>query len=278
MKIVLCALVLTSAALVIQGAPTEEEYLDDFIHKPNGAEGYIVGGVDVPRGEIPYQISFRRGSSHFCGGSIIDKQWVVTAAHCVPRNRDPRGLNILAGANRLNDVANGTVVELAAIFIHPNFTLRNGPPSFIKDDVSLLKLKEPLTFSKYIAPIKLPSSSYQATGKAQVSGYGRTKRSPQTPILQKIELDLITDELCRELYKPRGNQIPDSDLCGRDIEGKKAHCHGDSGGPWANATTNTLVGVVSWGPGGDCNHIRYPGVSMEVSHFVDWFKTIMSSN
>ena len=45
-------------------------------------EGFIVGGVAATAGQAPWQVSLQR-SSHFCGGSIINANWIVTAAHCV---------------------------------------------------------------------------------------------------------------------------------------------------------------------------------------------------
>jgi len=57
----------------------------------------VINGNNAKRHAWPWQISLRVGGLHFCGGSIINPRWVVTAAHCVERNPSPRGYTVVVG-------------------------------------------------------------------------------------------------------------------------------------------------------------------------------------
>jgi len=273
MKILLFSILLGFAATSSEGFPNVDQ---DYVYGV-GDDSYIVGGEDVKLGELPYQASFQNRGSHTCGGSIIDKQWVMTAAHCVPRNGNPTGRTVVVGTIVQSDRGKGEqIVEVERIVIHPNYTMR-GNPFFIINDVALLKLKKSIEFGPNAQPIKLPEPSHRAQGQALVSGWGRTKKEPRTKILQKVTLNLISDEQCRKDFNRSGIIIPDSHLCGGDREGKKSSCHGDSGGPWVDTERKIQIGIVSWGPP-SCNAKDQSSVSMEVAYFVPWIRSVIQGS
>merc|ERR1711872_1025817 len=70
---------------------------DHFVAHPE-SEGYIVGGSNAQRGSLPWQVSIQSWG-HFCGGTIIGKRWILTAAHCFTKGS--RGVKIVAGEHNL---------------------------------------------------------------------------------------------------------------------------------------------------------------------------------
>lgn len=80
----------------------------------------IVGGRNAGQGEIPFQVSLRSWGTqfHFCGGTLVNNRWILTAASCV-HGRPQNSLNIIAGITSLRD--HGTSRRSRTIVIHPSF-------------------------------------------------------------------------------------------------------------------------------------------------------------
>jgi len=241
-------------------------------------DGYIVGGEDAKLGELPFQISMQPNQRHRCGGSIVAPQWVVTAAHCVagytvPGAPDPR-LTVLAGRLVLARKEEGDARVAVDRILLRNYTQCQFPRVVFDNDIALLHLATPLTFNKNIQPIKLPAASHRATGKVLVSGWGDTRKSPRTPVLQKVVVDVVPDETCRVNYGDHYS-LPDSSICAGVPEGGKDSCQGDSGGPLVDIKNNVLAGVVSWGRG--CALKGFPGVYAEVAYYADWIREVIGA-
>jgi len=234
----------------------------------------IVGGEDTAVGEIPYQISLRyAGSSHRCGGSIIGKKWVLTAAHCVDSGS---GFEILAGQTKLSDSNSGSpqTHSVEVVFIHPNYTRKYTKlDPYIDGDIALLKLEDEITFNDHVKAVEFAPSGYKATDSLLVTGWG--SKGKAVDHLQKVTLPFVTDEICNDCYNPNGYLIPDSQICAGDVEnGGIDSCQGDSGGPLVEISSGYVAGIVSWGRG--CALPGYPGVNTEVSYFADWITDTIS--
>merc|ERR550519_1863289 len=135
--------------------------------------GRIVGGEEAADGEFPWQVSLRSigalGATHFCGGSIIDKDWIMTAAHCCA-GQLPLTMHVVAGGIKLNNFENEEEPRnVADIIGHPNYSA-----STITNDVCLLKLKESLEWTEFVQPITLPEAGQvtEAGTDCVVTGWG----------------------------------------------------------------------------------------------------------
>lgn len=139
-------------------------FFADYDHK-------IVGGHLAKLGEAPHQVSlrFRTYDFHFCGGSIINKRWVLTAAHCVSNFR-PNQLEIVAGNLKLG--FGGKRYRVERIVSHKGFKY-----STVENDIALVKLVRDVQFSKEVNAIKLNSRFLEGTEPVSLYGWGLTNVS-----------------------------------------------------------------------------------------------------
>ncbi|MDJ0660900.1 MAG: trypsin-like serine protease [Crocosphaera sp.] len=239
----------------------------------------IINGVDTGEDEFPWVVSIGTafGSSsnlfqrHFCGGSYIGDQWVLTAAHCIlDANNNlasPFSINVTVGDRDLRNIADLEVLNVSNVIPHPDYTgnVTQGA------DIALLKLSR----SPSIPTVKLtsnPSELDDAGVSSTTIGWGITEEDELSPILQKVNVPVVSNAICNapESYNGR---IQDDMICAGFEEGGKDACQGDSGGPliaMANGSPE-LTGVVSWGAG--CAQENKYGVYTRVAKYVDWVAT-----
>ena len=234
----------------------------------------IVGGEEVPITRYPWQVSLRNlkyGGSHFCGGSLLNTRFVVTAAHCV-RDQEASDISVVLGTTRSHSLG-GNTRKVAAKRLIPH---QKYDPSNLNDDIALIELQEEVHEAlklefPFIRGICLPTASEEFTGTCTVTGWGRVSEGgSSSESLRAVNVDLMTDNECRTYYGRR--KIYDSMLCAGFKEGGRDACQGDSGGPLVKAIGNryVLVGVVSWGHG--CARPNLPGVYTQASRYVHWIE------
>ncbi|XP_006011323.1 trypsin-2-like [Latimeria chalumnae] len=222
----------------------------------------IVGGFPCLPHSRCFQVSLvsLNDGYHFCGGSLINESWVVSAAHCAMSKIEVR----LGQHNISKTEGTEQFIQASKVIQHENYKY------FMNNDIMLIKLSTPAELNEYVQTIKLPSPCATAGTMCEVSGWGDTLEG--TPdILQCLCIPILTDEECENCYP---GMITPSMFCAGYLEGGKDACDGDSGGPLE--CDGVLQGIVSWGYG--CALANYPSVYTKVCIFSDWIKEKLSNN
>jgi secreted trypsin-like serine protease len=228
----------------------------------------IVGGTAVPNGNYPFMAALldkrRAGDAFdelFCGGTLIDKDSVLTAAHCLVNPR-PDKLQVVVGRTALNQ-HRGQLRSVSRRFIHPRYN-GNGY------DAGVLKLSRPVTGIKPIKLATAKQNNLEKPGHILTSaGWGVVKQRPGPfdirPFrMHEVSVPVVSDSRAKRAYRSQGiRYLPSLQVAAGKEE--KGACFGDSGGPLFDSGRRTQVGITSHGAGG-CGQARYPAVYTEVNN------------
>lgn len=224
----------------------------------------IVGGSPTSIDVHPYQVAILYKNQLFCGGSIISKQWILTAAHCI-ESVLPNLLTVRVGSSYYSK--GGTVhVKISEIIPHSLYD------DYTADyDVGLIKLATELTWSSTVKPVQLPvvSTNVPTGTNGVVTGWGKTASSDTSDVLQALMVPVIDQKKCEDIFRKTTRRITQRMMCAGYLTGGKDTCQSDSGGPLVY--NNEQIGIVSWGM--KCGAVDYPGVYTRISAVRAWIKT-----
>ncbi len=282
----------------------------------NDEDSRVYGGDEARPGEWPFQVALLTSRSlddspdsqpnaQFCGGSLIAKDWVLTAAHCLVDEGSPvsaDSITVLTGATALNE---GKRIAVAEVIVNEKYSAKS-----LDNDIGLLRLAAPATQ----APVALGSERAPDAGKATVTGWGRMQDGTFPLSLMKAELDLQPNAACNQGIKSiyardlnaalevmsgrmrysekaisgataaittdMADPLTDNMVCAGTTSGVRDACNGDSGGPLFTVDAGgaaTQVGIVSWGEGpydasASCGYQNAFGVYTRLSNYRGWIK------
>ena len=283
----LVAAMVTAFFVLVQSGEAAQ-VTDEHSYEPK-----IISGTEVPNGKYPFMAMLITSTvsgqpnpfpqDRWCGGTLIDKNSVLTAAHCLSAPtfspEDEPNLRVVVGRTVLPS-SQGHMRDVKRIFVHPAYRGMGGTRPNQSYDAAVLELSRLVSD---IAPIKLATSNQnylERPGRdATVAGWGSTiarpackpsnvsptypnrMREAQVPILSDSRAEQLYQDVClasglRSSYKPP--LMVAAGGTGKDT------CQGDSGGPlFVAGALDTQIGITSFGPG--CGPKGYPGAYTEVN-------------
>jgi len=243
-----------------------------------------VAGDPADEDEWPWFVSLHAGGSHFCGGTLVRPDVVLTAAHCIAyedgSQDDANTVTVYVNSYRLDDVTNGIFARVTNITVHPDYDYE-----WDYNDIAVLKLDRCI---QGIKPLKMDTRDeatlFQSLGDepsalAAIIGHGATQEGGGvTNILQEAVQTVLNHTQCVFLFETNeggGNWIDaDMMICGSTFVGVDQQrvdtCQGDSGGPFVTMDDGefVLTGITSWGMG--CAGPT-PGVYARVASYMSGF-------
>ncbi|KAJ8703815.1 hypothetical protein PYW07_013109 [Mythimna separata] len=297
----------------LEGLWDDSKQCQKYKRKGNIASSVAVGGKDAERSRYPHMAllgyGYDRDSAQWqCGGSLISKRFVLSAAHCISDTvLGPVSFVALGILKRTDPDSLWQTYDVQRIISHPEYR----PPSKYHD-IALLETVQPVRYSKDVFPACLDVQGFidlnpksddedkpfsfeqilldlereettEDQSRATATGWGRLgKNKPLADNLQEVKLQKFTDEKCSKLFPPhrllKNGYNPNWQMCYGDENEPRDTCEGDSGGPLlvtaqVSYCLHTIIGVTSYGKA--CGYLGDAGMYTRVYHYVPWIESVV---
>lgn len=254
---------------------------------------FIVNGNVSDIGQWPWQagIALRHTPDEdwelSCGGSLISEYWVITAAHCVTKDRDGNvftsdGLKVYLGKYYRDDNKDDAMVQIRKpqdIHVHGDYDTVK-----FDSDIALILLDEPVELTSRVQPVCLPTNRSTEENLVDgqlgvVTGWGTTEDKTYAEVLKQAVVPVVSAKACQKSYEDDhfALTVTENMICAGYLKGEIDACSGDSGGPLVfldksitDKRTWILEGIVSWGGPRACGTERHFGGYTKVQRFMAW--------
>ncbi|XP_062928862.1 hepatocyte growth factor [Mobula hypostoma] len=235
----------------------------------------IVHGFPAKPRMFKWMVSLRRRDKHFCGGTLIKEDWVLTTKLCFYTcNQDLKGYEAVMGILKddPSEEPHKQVREISQLICGPEGS-----------NLAMLKLSSPVKFTDYVYKITLPMPHcvIQEGVSCNISGWGETKGTGYEGELKVAQVHIIGPKKCNE-YHQGSFHVNETEICAANGDGTIGTCEKDYGGPLVceESGETLLQGVII--PGRGCARPKRPGIFVRVSYYISWidkvFRTYRRNN
>lgn len=242
-----------------------------FLLIPGGGCARIIGGNTVVPHSRPYMVLLKISSKNICAGALIEKDWVLTAAHC---NAGKRTQVILGAHLKDGDEKGKQILSIKEALPYPCYDQHTH-----EGDLQLLKLKKNATINKNVSILALPKmwDDVKPGTRCQVAGWGQqSNNSPASPTLREVNITVIDRKTCNDEKHYNFNPVIGLNMiCAGNLKGGKDSCNGDSGSPLI--CEGIFRGITAFGLKGQCGTPQGPGIYTFLSkkHY-EWISKTMT--